>query len=182
MQKRYIFYIIIFWLLFAWIVLWYRSYSHTLIEKDKLWCSISTGDVACKDEEAKSTEETNKKIVKWEFTIRNQLYGKPTFLRRAGKFCAYCRDKLPEVEQMILNPYKDQINIQLMTMDFENKPFDTLIPQSSFEIFNFEDFTWEPCDTFPTWVVLDRQWDLVSSECGGKTTIQQVSDVLAGLL
>lgn len=180
MQKKYIFSIIsIAFLILLWIILW-PQFSQN-IGDDNQGCSISDGTKLCGDSDINSGKNATN-IVNGELTSMTQLYGKPTFLRRAGKFCAYCREKLPQVEELILRQYKDQINIQLMTMDFDKKPFDTVIPQSPFDTFNFEDFTWKPCDTFPTWVILDKQWELSAQECWGKMTIEEVADEINHLL
>ncbi len=180
MNKKILFIIVMLWIILSWSIIWLNIYNNS-ITINKEWCSISEDNVSC------ATEDTTSIVTTWDiingnFKNKTQLYGKPTFLRRAGKFCAYCRDKLPEVEKLIFEPYKDKINIQIMTMNIETAPFDTSIPQAPFDTLNFKDFAWESCDTFPTWVVLDTQWDLVNVECGWKTTIQEVADEIKNLL
>lgn len=183
MDKKHIFYIIPVWfVLLLWIIFWYNFYYPTIAHNDT-GCKTSTGSMACSTSGATSEKNTTKKKIAYgEFTERNQLYGKPTFLRRGANYCAYCRTRISQVEKMILATYKDQINTQLMTMDFNTSPFNTVIPQSPFDTFDFEDFTGEPCNTFPTWVVLDKLWELVSQECGGTTTIEEVTEEIKDLL
>lgn len=177
MNKKILFAIVISWIILFWSILSFNAYNN--IKKE--WCSISEDNISCGTEDKVSNINTWN-IVNGKFKNKMQLYGKPTFLRWAGKFCAYCRDKLPEVEKLIFEPYKDKINIQMMTMNIETAAFDTLIPQSPFDTLDFKDFAWESCDTFPTWVILDSQWDLINLECGWKTTIQEVADEIKDLL
>jgi hypothetical protein len=85
-----------------------------------------------------------------------QLIGKPSFLRRAGKFCAYCRDKIPSAETLLLDQLSGQINMQLMTMFYDTQKFSTRIPQSPYETFSYASFTDKDCSEFPMWVILDK--------------------------
>lgn len=121
-------------------------------------------------------------FVQGQITLPKQLVGKPSFLWRAGRYCAYCREKIPQAEELILEPFSGQINIQLFTMNFDTQKFDTLLPQVPFEIMTYESFTKETCDTFPTWVVLDSEGTLVAKECGGTGTIEQVAGQIKSLL
>ena len=113
---------------------------------------------------------------------KEELIGKPSFLRWAWKFCAYCRDKVPQVENLIQKEFGDKINLQMMTMNFESAKFSTSIPQTPYETFNYKDFTNETCDEFPTWVILDKDNKLIEKECWGKTTIEEVSKQIESLL
>jgi hypothetical protein len=121
-------------------------------------------------------------FVQGQLTTTGQLLGKPSFLWRAGRYCAYCREKIPQAEELILQAYSGQINTQLFTMNFDTQKFDTLIPQVPFEIMSYESFAGTPCDMFPTWVVLDSAGVLVSKECWGTGTIEQVALQIQALL
>ncbi len=121
-------------------------------------------------------------FVQGQIATPQQLTGKPSFLRRAGKYCAYCREKIPQAERLLLEPFSGQINVQLFTMNFDTQKFDTLLPQVPFEIMTYESFTQESCDMFPTWVVLDSSGKLVSKECWGTGTIEEVATLIEGLL
>ena len=91
--------------------------------------------------------------------------GKPSFLRWAGKYCAYCREKIKPAETLLLDRFGESINIQLFTMNFDTQKFDTRIPQVPFETLDYQEYTAQTCDTFPTWLVLDANGKLVSQEC-----------------
>lgn len=110
------------------------------------------------------------------------LIGKPSFLWRAGKFCAYCREKIPEAEQLLLDQLTGEINIQLMTMFFDTQKFSTRIPQSPFETFSYSWFTNTNCEEFPMRVILDKNWNLVNSQCGWWATIQEVRKIFDEML
>jgi hypothetical protein len=110
------------------------------------------------------------------------LIGKPSFLRRAGKFCAYCRDKIPTVETLLVDQLRGKINIQLMTMFYDTQKFSTRIPQSPFESFSFSWFTKSECAEFPMRVILDSNGKLITSQCGWWATIEEVRKTFDTLL
>ena len=67
-------------------------------------------------------------------------------------------------------------------MNFDTQKFDTKIPQVPFETLNYQDYTQETCDMFPTWVVLDAQGRVISKECGGAGTIEAVAEQIRTLV
>ncbi len=117
-------------------------------------------------------------FVSGSITSTQQLIGKPSFLRWAGKFCAYCREKIPQAEKYILDDLTGKVNIQLMTMFFDTQKFSTRIPQVPYEQLDFKYFVGKECTEFPMRVVLNKQGELISSECWAKTTIEDVAKQL----
>lgn len=113
---------------------------------------------------------------------KSDFNGKPSFLWRAGKYCAYCREKIKPAESLLLQQFSGQINIQIFTMNFDTQKFDTSIPQVPFEVLNYQDYTQQTCDMFPTRVLLDAQGRLVNKECGGTGTIESVAEQIRILL
>ena len=67
-------------------------------------------------------------------------------------------------------------------MNFDTQKFDTRIPQVPFETIDYTFYTQETCDMFPTWVILDAQGNMISKECGGTGTIENVAHMLQNLL
>lgn len=126
----------------------------------------STGAVSCGSNTANRQYEPWTTFVSGSITSTQQLTGKPSFLRRAGKFCAYCREKIPQAEKYILDDLTGKINIQLMTMFFDTQKFSTRIPQAPYETLDFKYFAGKECTEFPMRVVLDKNWKLVESVCG----------------
>lgn len=148
-------------------------------------CSTNQGQVSCGTDIASSgdiNEIKDTKVILGRLSKIEELQGKPSFLRWAWKFCAYCRDKVPEVEELIQNQFGDKIHLQMMTMNFESSTFSTSIPQTPYDTFNYKDFTNETCDEFPTRVILDKKGNLVAKECGGKTTIEEASEQIKLLI
>lgn len=103
-------------------------------------------------------------------------------MRWAGKYCAYCREKIKPAESLLLDQFSGNIHIQIFTMNFDTQKFDTKIPQVPFETLNYQDYTQETCDMFPTWVVLDAQGRVVGKECGGTGTIEAVAEQIRTLI
>jgi hypothetical protein len=126
----------------------------------------ATGAVSCGSDTANRQYEPGTIFVSGSITSTQQLTGKPSFLRRAGKFCAYCREKIPQAEKYILDDLTGKINIQLMTMFFDTQKFSTRIPQAPYEALDFKYFAGKECTEFPMWVVLDKNGKLVESVCG----------------
>ena len=147
-------------------------------------CSINSESQSCWAEASwvNLSEIKDSQLVVGALSKKEELIGKPSFLRWAWKFCAYCRDKLPQVEKLIQKEFEGKINLQMMTMNFESAKFSTSIPQTSYETFNYKDFTNETCDEFPMWVVLDKNNNLIAKECWGETTIEEVNKQISSLL
>lgn len=153
------------------------------------WCAIDgqhSGSMSCwtpaTSWQIVTTQSVTNQFVTGNLNTKEELIGKPSFLWWAAKYCAYCREKAPQVEDFILEKFGNTINIQMMTMNIENAPFSTSIPQTWFTAYNYKDFTNESCDIFPMWVVLDKNGKLISKECWGDTTVSQVSEQLDSLI
>lgn len=127
------------------------------------WTSEKT---SCSTSTINRQYEPGTTFISGSITSTQQLNGKPSFLRRAGKFCAYCREKIPQAEKYILDDLTGKINIQLMTMFFDTQKFSTRIPQVPYETLDFKYFAGKECTEFPMRVVLDKNWKLVESVCG----------------
>lgn len=139
----------------------------------------ATGAVSCGSDTANRQYEPWTTFVSGSITSTQQLVGKPSFLRWAGKFCAYCREKIPQAEKYILDDLTGKVNIQLMTMFFDTQKFSTRIPQVPYETLDFKYFAGKECTEFPMRVILDKQGNLVESVCGwGKSTVEDVAKTL----
>lgn len=137
---------------------------------------------SCGSDTTNRQYEAGTTFISGSITSTQQLSSKPSFLRRAGKFCAYCREKIPQAEKYILDDLSGKVNIQLMTMFFDTQKFSTRIPQVPYETLDFKYFAGKECTEFPMRVVLDADGKLVESVCGGTTSIEDTAKKLKWLI
>jgi len=93
--------------------------------------------------------------------------------------CPHCVKSIPLFEKEIYNKYKNTIDIYLNVLS-ENL-FETIIPQKTWAYLNFEDYTGRPCNYIPSWVIIDKKWEEISSSCWGEKSLEDMEDILKNL-
>ncbi len=105
-----------------------------------------------------------------------RFLGKPTVVFMVGTFCPYCQNAMPKYKTDIWDVYKDKINIFANVIDGEDgKRFNVPeIPQGYDERLDFKNLTDQKCDYVPSWVLLDKNGDVIDMSCGASKSIDEL--------
>ena len=93
--------------------------------------------------------------------------GKPSLVLIAGTFCPHCQKDVPEVEDKIFNKLGDKINVVVDVVDGQDGArFKTKMNQVFDPKLSFISLTGQDCGYVPSWIVLDKEGNVVASKCG----------------
>lgn len=100
--------------------------------------------------------------------------GKPSLIVFGGTYCPHCRNAMPQLKSQIWDVYSAQANIWVNVID--QKRFDVEgVAQGFNPALDYTQITGEECGYVPSWIILDRELNVVKSQCGGgdATTIKE---------
>jgi thiol-disulfide isomerase/thioredoxin len=98
--------------------------------------------------------------------------GKPSFIYFGGTYCPHCRAGIPEIRDKLWNIYKDEANIWVNVID--KKYFDVEdIAQGFNPNLDFDQLTSTQCQYVPSFVVMDKDLNIVMQSCGTEHSIDE---------
>jgi hypothetical protein len=111
----------------------------------------------------------------------SEFEGKPSAIVFGGTYCPHCTKAVPLFKTQIWDNYSEKANLWVNVID--KKKFDVEdVAQGFNENLTFEGVAKKPCGFVPAWVVLDENFELVSSSCGGEKTLDDMQKALDDLL
>ncbi len=92
--------------------------------------------------------------------------------------CPHCVNAMPQFKEKIYDTYKEKIDIQVNSINWEK--FEVDIPQNldTNTIPDFETLVWKKCDYIPSFVVFDENKKLILSSCWWEKNIDDILNVL----
>lgn len=102
---------------------------------------------------------------------------KKTFMLFWATWCPHCKAELPVLDKFYRD-YKDQVNMQVFVIDGKKFTWDYIIPQDISKSTTYEWITWEKCDYVPSYVVYDKDKNIIAKECWAKKTYEELQTLL----
>ncbi len=106
----------------------------------------------------------------------------PSVIFIGGLYCSHCQAEAPEFERLVWDEYKDEVNIWLQVIDWDDVGFPVEVAQGYNENISYEALTGESCGFVPAWVVLDLAGNVQMTSCGGEHTLEEMVAELELLL
>lgn len=98
---------------------------------------------------------------------------KMTYVWFVATWCPHCKEELPVLDKFYRD-FKDQVNMQLIVIDWKNFEWDYKIPEDIKSELTYEKATWDACEYVPSYVIYDAEKNIVDKKCWWKLTYDEL--------
>jgi thiol-disulfide isomerase/thioredoxin len=103
--------------------------------------------------------------------------GHPSLIVFAGTYCPHCQAFVPEIKEKIHAVYSSQLNVWINVVD--KQKFEV---KDMYQGFNpkltYEGFAKEECKYIPSWVILDKNGEVLTKSCGSDKSFPEMLDAI----
>jgi thiol-disulfide isomerase/thioredoxin len=107
--------------------------------------------------------------------------GRPSVILFVGTYCGHCNVLVPEFKEEIWDNYKDTTNVWVQVINDSTFRVEEII-QGLNKNLNYNDITNTTCNYIPSFVVLDKEGDVVLKSCGSQKGLEDIKQNLDDLL
>jgi len=115
-----------------------------------------------------------------ERNLDSNFIGKPTVFLWWATYCSHCREAIPVFEEKVYNIYQNEVNFLLNNVG--NTGFNVKIDEDFSKKYLFDDFSETKCDYIPSWIIFDKNWDVILKSCGGEKDLNDITSMLEKIL
>ena len=99
------------------------------------------------------------------------------FIWFVASWCPHCQAEVPKLEKFY-DEYSGKVNMEINVID--KKPFPGVknLPENYKNPKSYKDYTNQDCWYVPSWVIVDKSWDVVAKKCWWPITDEQLKKYL----
>ncbi len=116
-----------------------------------------------------------------QFSSFEDFKGRPSVILFVGTYCGHCSRMIPEYKTKIWDNYKDSTNLWAQVINDATFEVDE-IAQGLNKNLDFNEITNSECGYIPSFVILDKEGEVVLKSCGSEKGLEDISSKLDELL